>query len=57
MWGQRRTGEDPYPRQGRRIYFYSDGVIWELTLDLLLGEAETANADFEHLLETFQILE
>ena len=55
--GQRKTDEDPYPMQGRRIYFYSNGVIWELTLDLLLSEAETANADFEHLLETFQILD
>lgn len=56
-WRDHSTGEDPYVMRGRRIYFYSDGVIWELTLGSPLSEVEIANADFEHILETFQILD
>ncbi len=41
----------------RSVYFDYDGSIWEITMISSEEFAETARADFEHLLKTFQILE
>jgi hypothetical protein len=48
---------EPYPWRGRTVYFYSNGAIWEYYLDSPLSTADQANADFEHILQTFKILE
>ncbi len=49
---------DPETGTAYEAYFDSEGLIWEVVM--LADEyaaAERARADFEHLLETFQILE
>jgi hypothetical protein len=48
---------ESHPLNGRNVYFYSDGVIWEFSLASSFGTAEKANADFEHILQTFKILD
>ena len=52
-----KSSGNPYPMLGRIIYFYSDGVIWELSVDSPLSTAEQAKIDFDHILQTFKILD
>ena len=41
----------------RSVYFDYDGFIWNLVIESDEDRVEEAEADFEHLLETFQILD
>jgi hypothetical protein len=44
-------------RIAREVYFDYDGLIWNLVIKSDEDRADVAEADFEHLLETFQILD
>jgi hypothetical protein len=48
---------EPYPWKGREVYFYYNGVIWKFDVDSPLSNWEQANSDFEHILQTFKILD
>jgi len=41
----------------RVVYFDYNDLIWKIEIDSDEDRAEEAEADFEHLLETFQILD
>ncbi len=40
----------------REVYFDYDGVIWYIEFDSHMDRAEQSKADFEHVLQTFKIL-
>jgi hypothetical protein len=44
-------------RIAREVYFDYDDLIWNLVIESDEDRADVAEADFEHLLETFQILD
>lgn len=44
-------------RIAREVYFDHDDLIWNLVIESDEDRADVAEADFEHLLETFQILD
>ncbi|UCB43223.1 MAG: hypothetical protein JSV77_00835 [Dehalococcoidales bacterium] len=44
-------------RIAREVYFDYSGLIWKIEIESDEDRAEEAEADFEHLLETFQILD
>jgi hypothetical protein len=44
-------------RIAREVYFDYDGLIWNIVIESDEDRADVAEADFEHLLETFQILD
>jgi len=44
-------------RIAREVYFDHDNLIWQIVIESDEDRAEVAEADFEHLLETFQILD
>jgi hypothetical protein len=48
--------QEPIPTVMRKVYFDHSGLIWSISIRSNQAAAETAQADFEHLLETFQIL-
>ena len=41
----------------REVYFDTKGLIWHLSLDSSETRAETAKADFEHMLGMFKIVD
>jgi hypothetical protein len=47
----------PIPTVMRKVYFDYDNLIWELSIRSNQAIVEEANAIFEHMLETFQILD
>ena len=51
------TGEGPGLKYVREVYFDYDGLIWWLEAISELEMVDQVKADFEHLLETFQILD
>ena len=56
----RDSPSDPWVlllRIAREVYFDYNGLIWNIVIESDEDRAEVAKADFEHLLETFQILE
>ena len=44
-------------RINRTLFFDHSGLLWSIAIESDEDKAEQAKADFEHLLETFQILE
>jgi hypothetical protein len=44
-------------RIAREVYFNYGGLIWNIVIESDEDRADVAEADFEHLLETFQILD
>ncbi len=50
-------GAGPAPTIARGVYFDHKGLIWEITMSSNEATAETDKADFEHVLETFEILD
>ena len=46
-----------YIWSGRKVYFNYEGEIWILTLKSTANAIVQANADFNHFLQTFRILE
>jgi uncharacterized protein YjbK len=44
-------------RINRTVYFDHSGLIWGIEIESDEDKAEQAKADFEHLLETFRILD
>jgi hypothetical protein len=56
----RDSPSDPWViliRIAREVYFDYNGLIWKLAIESDEDRADVAEADFEHLLETFQILD
>jgi hypothetical protein len=49
--------QEPLPTIMRKVYFDHGGLIWSLALRSNQATAEGDWADFEHVLETFRILE
>jgi hypothetical protein len=44
-------------RINRTVYFDHNGLLWSIAIESDEDKAEQARADFEHLLQTFKILE
>jgi hypothetical protein len=51
-----RGGEEPPGEIWRRVHFDYNGMIWTITLNSNYYTYETDNEIFEHVLQTFQIL-
>ncbi len=45
------------PVVSREVYFDHDGLIWEIDLTSKEGIADTVKGEFEHVLQTFKILD
>lgn len=41
----------------RTVYFDNNGIIWNITMDSHISRAEAEGADFEHILQTFKVLD
>jgi hypothetical protein len=50
-------GDVPRPTISRNVYFEHQGLIWEIQMESNESNAEADKADFEHLLQTFEILD
>ena len=48
---------EPVPSISRELYFDCGGLIWNIYCSSILDAAEADNVHFEHLLETFRILD
>lgn len=44
-------------RVTRKVFFDHKGLIWTITIDTEEGEADQAKTDFDHILQTLQILD
>jgi hypothetical protein len=51
------VGSDSVPGVRRAVFFDHNGVIWEISMVSDSTRTEAAKADFDHLLETFIILD
>ena len=51
------AGEGPDLKYVREVYFDYDGLIWKLKATSEFEMVDQVKADFEHILETFQILD
>ena len=50
-------GEEIPLKHIQLMFFDSNGLIWELTAKHEADMAEQAKADFDHVIQTFKILE
>jgi hypothetical protein len=57
IWGESPGSVAILIRIAREVYFDHNGLIWNIVIESDEDRADVAEGDFEHLLETFQILD
>jgi hypothetical protein len=49
-------GDEPKPTETRMVLFVHKNILWKLEIESSPSNAETTKADFEHIKQTFKIL-